>query len=151
MTHGISATLLRKPGEREVVVLRVYEADHHDVQLALSHKVACEFADALKRLLREARHSAVPEDGTTVIGSVLLPMGTRLEFTMVPDPSDAEAALSVTITPPPTAVITFDGGTPEGDPPESFTGTLSTPGDRSLFIGELSRCARLAKLRSGKG
>lgn len=151
MTPGISATLFRKPEGREVVVLRVYEADHHDIQLSLSHAVAREFADALKRLLREARHSAVPEDGTTVIGSVRLPMGTRLEFTMVPDPNDAQTALSVTITPPPEAVITFDGGTPEGDPPESFTGILSTTGDRSLFIGELSRCARLAKLRAGKG
>lgn len=132
---GIAAKLMRHPvSGDEVVMLRLTETDAA-LDLSLYHKTAEDLASALKSLLREARHGAVPGDGTAAVGTVLLPAGTRLEFTMFPDPGASQTALEIVVT------------APQG---EIFTGVLRTPGERSLFIGELSRCARLARLRAGK-
>jgi hypothetical protein len=117
--------------------------------LTLRHEDAEELASAFKELLRESRQTkaAMGLESSAVYGHMMLSDGTEIAFMMVADPAEDQKSLSIAVAPgrPPTKE---DGVTLTSDAPEVFKGYLTTSGERALFIGELSRCARLARLQA---
>lgn len=139
---GISVAIGKHPDDgRDVLMLTLldFEVDT-ELRLVLHPEAAYELADILKTVRREARRANGGRQDTAVVGVFQMPTGTMLEFVMIPDPGPLDVALTFEVEPQvPIKVVQSD----REETPKRFVGWLDTSAETSLFIGELSRLARV--------